>query len=964
MSLKTDKITSMEEQIQVEHTPESSSQERLRWRPDRLPISPYMVASLAIILLGALIRFHNLAADSFWIDEILTIRDAKLGLDVLETVRDHPPLLYFLSFGVLDLVGENEFLVRLPSLVGGILAIPLMIAFGRVIKWPVAGLIAALLLSLSPAHLRYSQMARHYSLLMLFSLASYIALYLALSRPNARRWLVYAIIVAANMYTHFGSLLVLASQTLLITVWLIGKLYRRQWSVILGPFVAVVAVILLYLPMLGRLASVFFWNVGDSAGRAIRVEDLQVAPIIEWLRLAFVEFGFRDEPLPYLFFALALAGIASLVVKRDWLTFGITLSGMAVPFAMIWLLQIARLPETRYIVHILPMYLLLVGIAFDQMLGLVGQLSGPRSRQTRAVASLLLAGILLLVTLPLIRREYDAAIQDWRGVAEYLDEVAEQGDVIIGVSPTISVNFNMVTSSLPYYLQKSDGDFRYLPSNKLNIENLPNLAELDANVWAVVWNPEGRWGFDSDTISAEYLDYGTYVVNDPGINGSSLEKTIALYEQIVPAADEPFPLCMLKQDQATLEALAGNHDAARDHLDEAVELCPEKPLGVALREKLYRFITLDEIVTQLERVAEDGDVVLGLSLLDSDYLVDAAESIALALDQSALDVIYVPWNDLGGLYDLNNVDARVFVIALSPYESLHSVFSIKYDAGSGDSIVLLHDPGLSGSVHEQMIALLEDQDSAVGSPAAQCAILKTLAILHTADAEYEAADQIMDTVARACPEEKEDIVEWQQSASEMAMANRRSMEQYALSGDERKARAAASALLPADPKNTLALSLLTSTNLMQLFESGSVNIAAEHSPEIVEVRQFVMPHNGDWGDVIFMHPPASASFELDLPEETVTLQSRVATDPQSWSWGGDGVTFVVTIQANGAKPIEIYRQHIGNEAADHKWHDVSVSLAPYAGQGITLTLSTESGPAGDGTGDWAGWETPRLFWDN
>jgi hypothetical protein len=32
-------------------------------------------------------------------------------------------------------------------------------------------------------------------------------------------------------------------------------------------------------------------------------------------------------------------------------------------------------------------------------------------------------------------------------------------------------------------------------------------------------------------------------------------------------------------------------------------------------------------------------------------------------------------------------------------------------------------------------------------------------------------------------------------------------------------------------------------------------------------------------------------------------------------------------------------------------------------QNIVLVLTTESGPAGDGTGDWAGWESPRLLWE-
>jgi hypothetical protein len=41
----------------------------------------------------------------------------------------------------------------------------------------------------------------------------------------------------------------------------------------------------------------------------------------------------------------------------------------------------------------------------------------------------------------------------------------------------------------------------------------------------------------------------------------------------------------------------------------------------------------------------------------------------------------------------------------------------------------------------------------------------------------------------------------------------------------------------------------------------------------------------------------------------------------------------------------------------------TVSLADYAGQAVNLTLTTEVGPAGNGTGDWAGWGNPRLIWE-
>ncbi len=99
---------------------------------------------------------------------------------------------------------------------------------------------------------------------------------------------------------------------------------------------------------------------------------------------------------------------------------------------------------------------------------------------------------------------------------------------------------------------------------------------------------------------------------------------------------------------------------------------------------------------------------------------------------------------------------------------------------------------------------------------------------------------------------------------------------------------------------------------------------------------------------------------VDLPPEPAALRFRVALDPQSWEWGGDGVTFVVTAQGGGEPAQELYRRHLGRDAAGRGWHAAEVSLAEWAGRAVTITLSTEAGPAGDGTADWAGWDSPRI----
>jgi hypothetical protein len=52
---------------------------------------------------------------------------------------------------------------------------------------------------------------------------------------------------------------------------------------------------------------------------------------------------------------------------------------------------------------------------------------------------------------------------------------------------------------------------------------------------------------------------------------------------------------------------------------------------------------------------------------------------------------------------------------------------------------------------------------------------------------------------------------------------------------------------------------------------------------------------------------------------------------------------------------------MANSSDERNRQMVEISLADYAGQKVILTLATENGPAGDGTGDWAGWETPHIL---
>jgi len=180
-------------------------------------------------------------------------------------------------------------------------------------------------------------------------------------------------------------------------------------------------------------------------------------------------------------------------------------------------------------------------------------------------------------------------------------------------------------------------------------------------------------------------------------------------------------------------------------------------------------------------------------------------------------------------------------------------------------------------------------------------------------------------------------------------------------GKNLEAEGVAAGLLEYRPENAKALDIFTEYNLLNLWAAGQAEVQQRNSPEPVRVTHFTMPREGDAREVILIHPPASIAYRLKLPESPTVLRSRVALAPKSWAWGGDGVTFVVQIESAGGLHDERFEIQVGNEEQDHVWHIVEIPLGDYAGQEVTLTLKTSAGPAGDATGDWAGWETPRIL---
>ena len=187
------------------------------------------------------------------------------------------------------------------------------------------------------------------------------------------------------------------------------------------------------------------------------------------------------------------------------------------------------------------------------------------------------------------------------------------------------------------------------------------------------------------------------------------------------------------------------------------------------------------------------------------------------------------------------------------------------------------------------------------------------------------------------------------------------IEWYEAQGEIVRARVMAWDLLTIAPRHEAALQALTYYDFLENFSTAEVEAPDEPFP-YVRFAEFTMPATGDQRAVLFMLPLARVSYKLKVPSEPSVLRFSLAMNPETWDLGGDGSTFEVHVTDEGGANRSLFSEHVGNDPEEQKWHDRDVSLAPYAGQEVTITFVTQPGPADDFTGDEAGWANPRVMW--
>lgn len=195
-----------------------------------------------LIILGTVLRLIFIdKPDGLWNDEYVSwsISAIPLGKDFINAImaQCHMPFYYlylkfFMHFG-----GDSDLLLRLTSVLAGVLSIPAMYFAGKEFKDEKLGILCAAIIALSSFSIYFSQEVRFYQLLFLFSALSLLFTVKLSRKQNPSNLIFYLIFNFMIIFTHtIGFVFVLFN--LIYVTWVLKSKEKLKpliisiWSVL------------------------------------------------------------------------------------------------------------------------------------------------------------------------------------------------------------------------------------------------------------------------------------------------------------------------------------------------------------------------------------------------------------------------------------------------------------------------------------------------------------------------------------------------------------------------------------------------------------------------------------------------------------------------------------------------------------------------------------------------------------
>ncbi|MEA2573437.1 MAG: mannosyltransferase [Chloroflexia bacterium] len=397
---------------------------------------------MGIVLVGAGLRFYCLDCYGLWYDEVSSVDVAQRGITAILTdrfgwMRVQTPLHYllvWLSIQPLDPTA-SAVLVRLPSVLAGLLTPAVVYGLGREMFGRAQALLAALFVALSAVHISHSQDARPYVFLALFTGLSAYCLLMVERTGERRWWLAFTGSMVANLLMTYHALTLAVPALAPYLVWVLYKVWRGRAGeqgrtqlrsavlslVTIGIIGLFVLLDITRVPRIPPDLSLFsLASIGDQLGRMLnRLGQVGVEREAE-------------KMLQWIVAAVALLGLLVGTWQRRFRAVLLCLLMLLVPTLLMAVLKTTNSVFQRYVLFTMPFYFLLLANAVVGARTLL-----PRRLVGRATSGAFGAGLLMLFGVGLYvyfspeQHKQLSFLPDYRGAARYLSERAQPGDLIV-----------------------------------------------------------------------------------------------------------------------------------------------------------------------------------------------------------------------------------------------------------------------------------------------------------------------------------------------------------------------------------------------------------------------------------------------------------------------------------------------------------------------------------------------------
>jgi 4-amino-4-deoxy-L-arabinose transferase-like glycosyltransferase len=414
-------------------------------------------AVLLLTLIALALRLYCLDCYGLWYDEVASVEIAGRGPWAILTDRFggmlvQTPLHYLLVWLTALPIdpAESAVPVRSTSVLAGALAVPVLYGLGREMFGRGAGLLAALLVAVSPVHVGHSQDVRPYALLVLFSSLSVYTLVRAEKGGGARWWWAFAGATIATLYISYFGLTLFLPALAPFVAWVLWRALRRGGAPLRPGLLSLALVAVASIPIVLDVLRVERTPPDLSLlSFKLLFDQLALLPT----SLAKVGLGGEAEiVVQWILFALAALGaLAGLIAGRTRYVALCALM-LVVPALELALFRTTNQVFQRYAVFALPFYLLLISTGVAGLWAAFRRRSLEERRPAPATpthaspiaqyASRLLvgavgAGVLLLFVLgtyfyfkPEEHRRF-SYLPDYRGAARFVAEQADDGDLVV-----------------------------------------------------------------------------------------------------------------------------------------------------------------------------------------------------------------------------------------------------------------------------------------------------------------------------------------------------------------------------------------------------------------------------------------------------------------------------------------------------------------------------------------------------